>query len=148
MKHSNPVFVRERIRSRAKKHKLPYPNTGFWDGAPSALKQSLPSGFTEPVVFSMSQAGGATVIGVDEICAISERGTERLKIHQLRDVTSPCIQEHKPKAEFDAVEVVTLNKTYRLPTEKGSGCFAIWNIILMLTRMNEIGEPPAGGNAE
>lgn len=115
---------------------MPFKNTEFWSEAPSGLKQVLPASVIAPVVFTMSDFGEATVIGVDEVFVISKRGNIRIQIDQIEAVTSPCLQQGKTKLEFDVLELLLADGSrHHLPTEKGKACFAFWNIMRMLARM-------------
>ncbi len=147
MKSRAPEFVRQRIEWCAKKHGMPFKNTGLWSEAPAALRQSVPATLLSPVVFSMADNGEATVIGVDEVFVVLKSGTQKLCLDELVGVTSPCLRERKKKSEFDAIELEsTSGQRLRLPTDTGSGCFALWNILLMLIRMVRKGEPDGAAN--
>jgi hypothetical protein len=149
MKCRSPEFVRQRIKWCAKKHGMPFKNTGFWSDSPAALRQAVPTTFLSPVVFSMSDNGEATVIGVDEVLAVLRSGIQRVRLDDLVGVTSSCVRQRKRKLEFDNIELEkTSGQLLRLPTETGRSCFAVGNILLMLIRMSRKGEPAAGGNAE
>jgi hypothetical protein len=138
----SPEFVRQRIQWCAKKHGVPFKNTGFWDEVPAALGQTVPTTLLSPVVFSMCDSGEATVIGVNEVFVLLKSGTQRVCLDDLVGVTSPCLRQSKRKSEFDAIELEsTSGQRLRLPTERGRGCFALWNILLMLIRMIREGEP-------
>ncbi len=144
MKGRTPEFVRQRIQWCAKKHGIPFQNTGLWDEAPAALGQTVPSTLLSPVIFSMSESGEATVIGVDEVFVFSKSGTQRLRLDDLVGVSSPCLRQSKKKSEFGTIELEsTSGRQVRLPTERGRGCFALWNILLMLVRMTRKGERSA-----
>jgi hypothetical protein len=115
---------------------MPFKNTGFWNEAPAALGQTVSTTLLSPVVFSMSDSGEATVIGVDEVLVVLKSGTQRVCLDNLLGVTSPCLGQRKEKSEFDTIELESRSgQRLRLPTERGRGCFALWNILLMLIRM-------------
>jgi hypothetical protein len=147
MKSRTPEYVRGRIEWRAKKQGMPFKNTGFWSGAPLALKQVLPASVTSPVVFTMSDRGEATIIGTDEVFVISKQGDVRIQLDRVEGVTSPCVRQGKQKSESDTLELLVAGGSrHQLPTEKGKACFAFWNILLMLARMNGKGEPDGPAN--
>jgi len=86
-------------------------------------------------MFSITEGGDATIIGTEEIAIVEADTVTRFPLDDIADLSSPNIAEGKQKLGFDAVSVETSAKTYRLPTEKGKACFAVWNILLMLSRM-------------
>jgi len=130
-----PKFIQSRIEWRAGQHGLPYERTDYWGNAPDNLRSRLPSSFERPVVFSMAEGGDATIIGTDEVAIVDRDGVSRFSLDNITELSSPNIAERKQKVDFDAVSVKASANTYRLPAEKGKACFAVWNILLTLSRM-------------
>ena len=135
MNGHSPNFIQNRIEWRADQHGLPYECTNFWGDAPDSLRSRLPSSFERPIVFSITEEGDATIIGTEEVAIVEADNVTRFFLDDIADLSSPNIAEGKQKLDFDAVNVETSARTYRLPTEKGKACFAVWNILLTLSRM-------------
>ena len=88
-------------------------------------------------MFSITEEGDATIIGTEEVAIVEADNVTRFFLDDIADLSSPNIAEGKQKLDFDAVNVETSARTYRLPTEKGKACFAVWNILLTLSRMQQ-----------
>ncbi|MBK1814741.1 hypothetical protein JIN84_03895 [Luteolibacter yonseiensis] len=132
----SPDFIIGRIRWRAAKHGLPTSRTGFWEDSPDWLQADFPANFVNPVLYSVSDCGEmATVIGTEEIMTPGYDDGVRIAIDEMDRISSPCIGT-KRKVDFDALAVVTKDLVeHLLPVESGKGCFAVWNILLTLGRM-------------
>jgi hypothetical protein len=135
MKGYDPDFIENRIKWRAGQHNVPYPRTNFWQHAPESIRQHLPDSFVRPVLFSQDRQGNSTVIGTEELAVIEDGTAIRVLLDDIIDLSSPNIAEGKQKSHFCQLSVKTTSGDTLLPTEDGKGCFAVWNILLMLCRL-------------
>lgn len=136
MNGHDPTFIENRIRWRARQYGIPFENTDYWKNVPKALGSVIPGDFTHPILFSMTLTGEATVIGTAEVAIISNDILSRFNLDDITHLSgSHNIGEHKPKLQFDSICINVKDGKYRLPTEAGKPCFAVWNILLMLVRM-------------
>ena len=135
MKGYDSSFIENRIKWRAGKHNVPYANTDYWHQAPEGIRKRLPDSFDHPVLFSKASDGRVTVIGTDEVAVLDEASSPRFPLDDIIDISSPNIAEGKQKTLFNEVSVMTPRGVVLLPTEDGKGCFAVWNVLLMLSRL-------------
>jgi hypothetical protein len=135
MKGYDSEFIANRIKWRAKKHHIPTPSTDFWLQAPQKVRELLPARFDHPVLYSDANDGRVTVIGTEEVAVISETFSSRLYLDDIIAISSPNISEGKQKSLFNELSITTPNGVVILATENGDGCFAVWNILLMLSRL-------------
>lgn len=135
MKGYESEFIANRITWRAKKHHVPSPGTDFWLQAPPKILQLLPARFDHPVLYSQASDGRLTVIGTEEVAVIDEASSSRLYLDDIIDISSPNIAEGKQKSLFNEISITTPHGVVILATENGKGCFAVWNILLMLSRL-------------
>lgn len=85
------------------------------------------------------ESGDWTVIGVDELGVCRGKEFERILLDDVEDVSAGEIKEGF-KANLEELNIRTESiADWRVPTEKDSPAFAIWNIILMLVRMQRKG---------
>jgi hypothetical protein len=135
MKGYDSEFIANRIKWRAKKHHVPSPSTDFWLQAPQDILRLLPARFDDPVLYSQASDGRVTVIGTEEVAVIDEASSSRLYLDDIIDISSPNIAEGKQKSLFNEISITTPHGVVILATENGKGCFAVWNILLMLSRL-------------
>ena len=136
MKGYDSSFIENRIKWRAGQHNVPYANTDFWHQAPEGIRKRLPGSFDNPVFFSQASDGRVTVIGTHEVAVLDEASSPRFPLDDIIDISSPNIAEAKQKTLFNEISMMTPSGVVLWPTEDGKGCFAVWNILLMLARMS------------
>ena len=141
MKGHDPEYIKNRIEWQAGRHSLPYPNTNYWSEAPCELAALTPNDIVLPTIYSASSSDGFTVVGVDEILTVNQGKENRFFIDEISAIEAPPDQRTKAaKPRLDALMVRTGKRNrYRLPCEMGSPCFAIWGVLLMLSRMQRKG---------
>lgn len=135
MKGYEAEFIENRIKWRAGQHHVPYPGTDFWSQAPQRVQRLLPATFERPVLYSQSSDGRVTVIGTEEVIVLDENSSFRLYLDDIIDISSPNIAGGRQKALFNEISVSIPQGVVVLATEDGKGCFAVWSILLMLSRL-------------
>jgi len=126
--------VADRIRWKASKHELPYPNTNYWELAPDSLSVVVADHISDPLVYSISKKSQATIIGSDATLYYDGKKSHTIPHTDICSITS---RKDIPKDKLAEIALETHSgQTFILHTEQGSPCFAIWSILLMISRMN------------
>jgi len=130
-------FIEDRIRWRAKQGNLPSSSTFYWEDSPVEYKNIRFQNLGIPVVISINDVNNLLIVCTKGIFIKSDGRTSYVQYTDISDIESPPLKKNEKKSELSYLKLVLKNNDVcALKAEEGAAFFSIWNILLMLIRMN------------
>jgi len=148
-------FIENRIKWRASKQDLPNKNVHLFENLMADKKAEYLTHFNENdcgkiiLLFTDSKKYW-TAIGTKNIIGFDGTNYNSVKLNSIKDVDSKSRKEYFEKAEQGENNLAKIKKRNErellvtefngnetiFMTKKGSDLFSLWNIMLMITKMN------------
>ncbi len=145
-------FIADRLMWKALKHNLPTKFSSYHRDCSPAIQQYLASFLGEensglPVLYFTKPTGEWTLVCTREVICNSNPGIIRVAVDSIQKFYPAAVGELRSgqsvnadevkKAEWDELIIVDRSgNKYKLHTNKGADFFALWNILLMVVRLN------------
>jgi hypothetical protein len=147
-------FILNRLRWKARKYNLPTENSIFFNDLSSSVQAYLNSlrNITAsgiPGLFFTKPTKEWTLVCTKQIICYDNNNIISINLSDIDKISStvfdPAIKipwselsKMKTKSEWDTIKVTTNNGFfYVLHANKGSDLFALWNILLMMARLDQ-----------
>ncbi|WP_299223538.1 hypothetical protein [uncultured Aquimarina sp.] len=149
-------FIEDRIKWRASQHGLPNKSVFLFENLTDEVKMKYSNHFDEKdsgkiILLFTDSKNNWTALGTKRIIGYNGTKLNSVKLESIKDVDSKNRKEYFEKAEAGQTKLKKIKKRneYELLitefdgketefiTKKGSDFFSLWNIVLMITRLNE-----------
>ncbi|MEM6894613.1 MAG: hypothetical protein AAF554_13055 [Bacteroidota bacterium] len=149
-------FIKNRIKWRASKHDLPNKSVHLFEDLTADKKAEYLTNFNEndygKIIFLFTDSKKYwTAIGTKKIIGFDGTNYNSVELNSVKDVDSKNRKEYFEKAEQGETKLKKIKKRNEREllvtefngnetifiTKKGSDLFSLWNIMLMITRLNE-----------
>lgn len=149
-------FIEDRIKWRASQHDLPNKNVLLFENLTAETKAKYFTHFNEEdsgkiILLFTDSKNNWTALGTKMIIGYDGIKFNSVKLKSIEDVDSKNRKEYFNKAESEGVNPKKFNKRNEREllitdfegketvfiTKKGSDLFSLWNVMLMITRLNK-----------
>lgn len=149
-------FIEDRIKWRASQHSLPNKNVFFFENLTDKVKMKYLTHFDEEnsgkiiLLFTDSKKNW-TALGTKMIIGYDGVKLNSIKLDSIENIISKNLKEQHLLAEVGETKIKKLKKRNERElsvidfdgnetvfiTKKGNDFFSLWNILLMITRLNK-----------
>ncbi|WP_299680610.1 hypothetical protein [uncultured Tenacibaculum sp.] len=149
-------FIEDRIKWRASQHNLPNKNAFLFENLTDEVKMKYLNHFDEKdsgkiILLFTDSKNNWTALGTKRIIGYDGTKLNSVKLDAIEDVDSKNRKEYFEKAEAGETKLKKINKRNEREllvtefdgketvfiTKKGSDLFSLWNIMIMITRLNK-----------
>jgi hypothetical protein len=149
-------YIENRIKWRASQHDLPNKYVLFFENLSAETKTKYLAHFNEDdsgkiILLFKDSKNNWTALGTKMIIGYDGIKFNSVKFESIEDVDSKNRKEYFSKAESEIVKLKKFNKRNEREllitdfegretvfiTRKGSDLFSLWNIMIMITRLNK-----------
>ncbi|RZS91865.1 hypothetical protein [Aquimarina brevivitae] len=149
-------FIEDRIKWRASQHNLPNKNTFLFENLTDEVKMKYLNHFDEKdsgkiILLFTDSKNNWTALGTKRIIGYDGTKLNSVKLDSIEDVDSKNRKEYFEKAEAGETKLKKIKKRNEREllvtefdgketifiTKKGSDLFSLWNIMIMITRLNK-----------
>lgn len=150
-----PEFIEDRIKWRASQHNLPNKNVLLFENLSTETKTKYLTHFNEEesgkiILLFTDSKNNWTALGTKKIIGFDGTKFNAVKLDSIEDVDSKNRKEYFEKAEASETKLKKIKKRNESEllitqfneketifiTKKGSDLFSLWNIMIMITRLN------------
>ncbi|WP_024769099.1 hypothetical protein [Aquimarina macrocephali] len=151
-----PDFIEDRIKWRASQRSLPNKNVFLFENLNDKVKMKYLTHFDEEnsgkiiLLFTDSKKNW-TALGTKMIIGYNGAKLNSIKLDSIQDVISKNLKEQYLQAEAGETKLKKIKKRNERElsvidfngnetvfiTKKGNDFFSLWNIVLMITRLNK-----------
>ena len=149
-------FLEDRIKWRASKHNLPNKSVFLFENLTDEIKMKYLTHFDEKdsgkviLLFTDSKKNW-TALGTKMIVGFNGNKLNSVKLNSIKEVISKNLKEHHLKRDSRKTKLKKIKKENESElsimdfdgnetvfiTNNGSDFFSLWNIIIMITRLNK-----------
>ncbi|MFD2561841.1 hypothetical protein [Aquimarina rubra] len=149
-------FIEDRIKWRASQHNLPNKNVFLFENLTDEVKMKYLNHFDEKdsgkiILLFTDSKNNWTALGTKRIIGYDGTKLHSVKLDAIEDVDSKNRKEYFEKAEAGETKLKKIKKRNEREllvtefdgketifiTKKGSDLFSLWNIMIMITRLNK-----------
>jgi len=149
-------FIEDRIKWRASQHNLPNKTVFLFENLTDEVKMKYLNHFDEKdsgkiILLFTDSKNNWTALGTKRIIGYDGTKLNSVKLDAIEDVDSKNRKEYFEKAEAGETKLKKIKKRNEREllvtefdgketifiTKKGSDLFSLWNIIIMITRLNK-----------
>lgn len=150
------IFIENRIKWRGSQHNLPNKTVFLFEKLDLEVKKKYSIHFNKndsgKIIFLFTDyKGNWTAIGTKMIIGFDGTKLSSIKLSSIKNVISKNLKEHRNQVESGATKLKKIEKENERElsitdftgnetifiTKKGNDFFSLWNITLMLTRLNK-----------
>ncbi|WP_020409586.1 hypothetical protein [Hahella ganghwensis] len=130
-------FIENRIRWRADQHDIPKRNTYFWEADRDKPNIEFSKDIGRPILVSESDAPGCIVLCTRGAVVSYKGSITAFKYSEIDEIHDSTVKPDEKKEDLSRL-IVSLKggEKVRAPAETGGPAFCVWNILIMLMRMN------------
>ncbi|MCK8521057.1 hypothetical protein M0D21_05740 [Aquimarina sp. D1M17] len=149
-------FIENRIKWRASQHNLPNSSVFLFDNLTADKKAKYLNHFNQEdygkiILLFTDSKNNWTALGTKKIIGYDGTKVNSVKLNSIQNVDSKNRKEYFEKAEAGETKLKKFKKRNESEllvteidgketifiTEKGSDLFSLWNIMIMITRLNK-----------
>ncbi|KAA1238757.1 MULTISPECIES: hypothetical protein [Aquimarina] len=149
-------FIEDRIKWRASQHNLPNKTVFLFENLTDEVKMKYLNHFDEKdsgkiILLFTDSKNNWTALGTKRIIGYDGTKLNSVKLDAIEDVDSKNRKEYFEKAEAGETKLKKIKKRNEREllvtefdgketifiTKKGSDLFSLWNIMIMITRLNK-----------
>ncbi|EAQ40476.1 hypothetical protein MED134_06964 [Dokdonia sp. MED134] len=149
-------FIEDRIKWRASQHNLPNKTVFLFENLTDEVKMKYLNHFDEKdsgkiILLFTDSTNNWTALGTKRIIGYDGTKLNSVKLDAIEDVDSKNRKEYFEKAEAGETKLKKIKKRNEREllitefdgketifiTKKGSDLFSLWNIMIMITRLNK-----------